>query len=52
MFATDIGLFIKKFKKELKKMKMVLQKDADLVNVQQLCSDSFCEKVDSKSAFF
>ena len=34
------------------KTKMNLQKVENLVHIQQQYSDSFCEKIDSKSAFF
>ena len=34
------------------KMKMILQKDENLVHIQQQYSVSFCEKIDSKSGFF
>ena len=33
-------------------MKMILQKDENLVYEQQPQSNSFCKKIDSKSAFF
>ena len=31
---------------------MILQKDENLVHLQQQQSDSFCRKIDSKFAFF
>ena len=34
------------------KMKMILQKDENLVHVQRQFSVSFVEKIDSKSGFF
>ena len=55
--AQNIGSFIKKWSHKIEekmqeKMKMNLQKDENLVHIQQQYSDSFCEKIDSKSAFF
>ena len=34
------------------KLKMILQEDGNFVHIKQQYSDSFCEKIDSKSAFF
>ena len=45
-------LFHKSEEKIQEKMKMILQKDENLVHIQQQYSVSFCEKIDSKSGFF
>ena len=45
-------LFHKSEEKMQEKMKMILQKDENLVHIQQQYSVSFCEKIDSKSGFF
>ena len=45
-------LFHKSEEKMQEKMKMILQKNENLVHVQQQYSVSFCEKIDSKSGFF
>ena len=45
-------LFHKSEEKIQEKMKMILQKDENLVHIQQQYSVSFREKIDSKSGFF
>ena len=45
-------LFHKSEEKMQGKMKMILQKDENLVHMQQQYSVSFVEKIDSKSGFF
>ena len=44
-------LFHKREEKMQEKMKMILQKNENLVHVQQQYGVSFCEKIDSKSGF-
>ena len=45
-------LFHKSEEKMQEKMKMILQKDENLVHIQQQYSVSFYKKIDSKSGFF
>ena len=45
-------LFHKSEEKKQEKIKMILQKNENLVHVQQQYGVSFCEKIDSKSGFF
>ena len=44
-------LLNKSEEKMQEKMKMILQKNENLVHVQQQYGVSFCEKIDSKSGF-
>ena len=52
MTLTLLKIKNKMGKKCSKKIKMISQKNENLLDVQQWCSVYFCEKIDSKSGFF